>query len=179
MDTTFPPLLISSISNFSILEDKLSIVRNSCTYPPLSPWNPCEVWYMDLHQVDWCFYLPSLYNFNCSTRYLWLFYSCNIDPVVFQSFCLCLKVLPCIVVIISLNSVIKSLSDRYTVPEICFKKGHDLTNKIILMLFFLINTSIIKFCPLSLVQYVKKLIWIDHNQPRAWYYKTKNHPFAA
>ena len=109
VDTMFPPLLISSISDLLMLENSFSIVRNSCTSPPLSPWNPCAVWPMDLHYIDWCVCPPSLYTFNCSTRYLCLFSSCHLEPTIFQSFCLCLKVWPFIVIIISLNSEITAV----------------------------------------------------------------------
>ena len=49
MDTMSPPLLISSISDFLMLETQWSIVRNSCSSPTLNIWNPCAVWYMSLH----------------------------------------------------------------------------------------------------------------------------------
>ena len=49
MDKIYPPLLISSISNFSMLENPLLIVRNYCSYHTLSPWNPYTFWYMALH----------------------------------------------------------------------------------------------------------------------------------
>ena len=62
------------------------------------------------------------------------FYSCNIYPVLFKSFCICLKVWLCTIVVISLNAVMKVLPDIYTVLVTGFYKGNGMTNKIMRIL---------------------------------------------
>ena len=65
MDTMFPPLLISGISEFSVLGDTLSIVRDSCS--SLIPWTPVQSYLWPLIKLISVFasllYIPSTIAF--------------------------------------------------------------------------------------------------------------------
>ena len=99
--------------------------------------------YMALRSVGWCIFLPALHSFICLTRFLSLFSFCCIETTLFHSFCLLwLKLLPCLVVIVSLIAMMTSL------PYISD-----------VMTIFVLVTGVLKGC--DLMQNI--LPWNDHS----------------
>ena len=95
------PLCWSRVYRTSpLLENQFSVASKYCSYP--ESLNPCTVLSLTIQYVDWCVFSPSLYYFNFCVHFLCFFYSCYIDPVPFQPFCmLWLKLQPFIFIIVS------------------------------------------------------------------------------
>ena len=155
MYTMYPPLLISSISDFSMLEkilnsDELLLLPS---LEHLKPW--CSFISGPTLSLS-MFCLPSLFTFNCPTCYLCLFSSCHLEPVLFQWLYPRLKVWPCMVVIIPLYAVVIALSDRSTVLAIGLKKG-------MIWQIKLCSCSCLQFIYGGTFNYPKKATWKTHH----------------